>query len=170
MRENAVGEKPPMRPGSVKIKPLTMSFSQPQLSGIASLLASTMPSSSNLGAKRTLEETRKIVPLVALHSRMQSKGSLRSLQSKSRGDYESRDGFALAEYRKQEIRRARGKVLSQHPYWFIDSWLEDEVGEKKLSHISSPRTPSASARRQQTWEQGLKDKLEKWKQRGAVLS
>ena len=164
LREPSGLDKPPPRPGSFKIKPLTMSFSQPQLSGISSLLASTVPSMTGTGQKRAAEETRtvKITPLAGLHTRVLSKGSIRSMQSKSRGDYETRDEFALAEYRKQEIKRARTMVNSQYPYWCIDSWFEDEAADKKLSRLCTPRDPSASSRaRQLQWEREMTERLSK---------
>jgi hypothetical protein len=140
-----------------------MSFSQPQLAGISSLLGnSTLASTPASYLKRLSEEGRPVkLTHSSSHHRILSKGSVRSLQSKTR-DCESRDDFALGEYRKQEIRRARGMINSQFPYWFIDSWLEDEAADKKLSRLCTPRGDLTLSGRHRLlkWSQELSEKLE----------
>lgn len=160
--QKLAAERPPLRPPSNKVKPLAMSFSQPQLAGISALLGSSTLSSTPLSyLKRLPEERPGKLTHSSSHHRILSKGSVRSLQSKNR-DYESRDDFALGEYRKQEIRRARGMVNSQFPYWFIDSWLEDEAADKKLSRPCTPRGDLTLSGRHRLlkWSQELSEKLE----------
>lgn len=160
--QKPLADRPPLRPASNKIKPLTISFSQPQLAGISSLLGSSTLSSTPSYFKRLSDDTRPLkLPHSNSHHRILSKGSVRSLQSKTR-DYESRDDFALGEYRKQEIRRARGMVNRKFPYWFIDSWMEDEPADKKMSRVCTPRADLTLSGRHRLlkWAEDLTDKLE----------
>lgn len=84
-----------------------------------------------------------------LHSRQPS-----SNKSALRPEESCFDTFALTEYRKQEIRRARGRLHSQWPYWFVDSWQEDELAEKKSSLL-----PEDSLEMRDTWEAALSERL-----------
>ena len=80
--------------------------------------------------------------------------------SKSKFDTESLpyyDSFALEEYRKQEIRRARGPVISRFPCWFIDSWQEDELADKKSTRL--PSFADTRELRRDQWEKKLREKL-----------
>lgn len=128
-------EKPPKWPSRTKVKPLPLSLSLPRLTSCPSQPSTT--TSSVLRIRRDL------------HSRQPS-----SSKSALRPEESSFDGFALAEYRKQEIRRARGPLHSQWPCWFIDSWQEEELAEKKSSLMTED-----SLKTREAWETALCERL-----------
>jgi len=128
-------EKPPKWPSRTKVKPLPISLSLPRLISFPS-----QPSTTTSSVLRLRKD---------LHSRQPS-----SSKSALRPEDSCFDTFALAEYRKQEIRRARGPLHARWPCWFIDSWQEDELVEKK-----SPLLPEGFVEERDTWETGLAERL-----------
>lgn len=165
MRDSPVPEKPPKRPAQTKVKPLQINFSLPRLTGVPSQ-PSTTTSSSALRLKKAPSEARMLTAFSSTphHSRQLSKSSTKSMLSKSKFDSETLpyyDSFALEEYRKQEIRRARGPVISRFPCWYIDSWQEDELADKKSSRLPSFADTREMDRNK--WERSLQEKVNQCK-------
>ena len=114
-----------------------LSFSLPKLAPSPS-----QPSTTTSSVLRLRKNT---------HSRQPSS----SLKSVLRPEESHYDDFALGEYRKQEIVRARGPFNCRWSYWYIDSWQEDAfIGDKKSSFL-----PEHSQEAEDHWEAMLSDQL-----------